>query len=49
MKKREAGGCEWDVRLTNARALEQWVLVGDKLTSLDTGDVYYPHAVASKC
>ena len=49
MKKRDAGGCEWDVRLTNTRALEQWVLVGNKLTSLDTGDVYYPHTVVSEC
>ena len=44
-KKREAGACEWDVRLTNTRALEQWVLVGNKLTSRETGDVYYPHSV----
>ena len=44
-RKREPGGDEWDVRLTSTRALEQWVLVGNKLTSQGTGDVYYPYAV----
>lgn len=41
-KKREAGDCEWDVRRTNARALEEWILVGSELTRRETGDVYYP-------
>ena len=45
IKKRGAWDCEWDVRLTNTRALEKWVLVGNKLTSLETGDVYYPRTV----
>jgi hypothetical protein len=45
-KKEEAVGCEWDVRCTNTRALEEWVLVGNKLTSRETGYVYYPRPVS---
>jgi len=44
-RKREAGVCEWDVRVTNTRVLERWVLVANKLTSRETGDVYYPRSV----
>ena len=44
-RKPDAGGCEWVVRRTNTRALEEWVLVENKLTSRETGDVYYPRPV----
>jgi len=45
MKKEETGGCEWDVRCTNTKALAEWVLIGNKLTSRETGYVYYPRPV----
>ena len=44
-RKQDAGGCEWVVQRTNTRALEEWVLVENKLTSRETGDVYYPRPV----
>ena len=45
-KKEETDGSEWDVRRTNTKALEEWVLVRNKLTNRETGDVYYPRPVS---